>query len=274
MLGVVAGTSISISIDPAGGPYPLAIIIAAVLAGSLGFLEDLRGLPIAVRAASQLGVGLIVVVAVSSCWWWVPVGGLAIAAYMNIANFMDGVNGMSSVHGFIVGLAVATIGFTGLGPTWMIPAGLVLAGSFIAFLPWNLLPPRVFLGDVGSYVLGAVIATILVSAAMSGVPLLTLLSMVAVYLADTGYTLLSRIARGERWYESHRQHVYHRLEDLGFGHLTCTAIVGGATAVCASIGILSAGSGYWLLPILAIVAICGGYISLPVIFARKQVPRT
>ncbi len=77
--------------------------------------------------------------------------------------------------------------------------------------------PRVgFLGDVGSYLLGASIAALAVAGFLSGVYVEYVLSPILVYAADTGYTLLRRIKAGERWYASHREHVYQRLTDVGF----------------------------------------------------------
>ena len=147
---------------------------------------------------------------------------MAIAAYINIANFMDGINGISSFHGILAGAAYAVAGVLA-GQPWLTAGGAVLAMAFLGFLPWNLSRGSVFLGDVGSYLLGASVAALAVAGFLSGVYVEYVLSPILVYLADTGYTLLRRIKAGERWYASHREHVYQRLTDVGFSHLQSAA---------------------------------------------------
>ena len=81
------------------------------LAGLLGWAEDCRGIPVLRRAVLQLLIGLGITsaftVAIGTSIWWIPVGTLAIAAYINVVNFMDGVNGISGLHGLAVGAAYA-----------------------------------------------------------------------------------------------------------------------------------------------------------------------
>ena len=66
---------------------------------------------------------------------------VAIAVYINAANFMDGVDGMSGLHGFVVGLTYATIGAM-VGAPWLVAGGAMLAAAFLGFLPWNVLHGR------------------------------------------------------------------------------------------------------------------------------------
>ena len=78
----------------------------------------------------------------------VPYGLLFISSYINVANFMDGLNGISGFHGVIAGLTFAAVGwFTGL--SWLLTAGIVLAAGFAGFLPWNLSRRGAFGRDVG-----------------------------------------------------------------------------------------------------------------------------
>src|SRR5690606_29011020 len=78
---------------------------------------------------------------------------LFISSYINVANFMDGLNGISGFHGVIAGAAFGVVGWLTATP-WLLIIGVVLAAGYLGFLPWNLTKPGAFLGDVGSYLLG------------------------------------------------------------------------------------------------------------------------
>ncbi|MDQ0755849.1 glycosyltransferase family 4 protein [Arthrobacter sp. B3I4] len=223
-------------------------VFAAVLAtiaacAAVGWVEDLRGMSIRGRAAAQLGIGAAgsaaLIVLTGQSFWWLPLAAVAIAAYVNIANFMDGVNGISGLHGVTAGGAYAAAGLLAEQP-WLTAGGTVLAMSFLGFLPWNLGRGSVFLGDVGSYLLGASVAALAVAGFFSGVYVEYVLSPILVYAADTGYTLLRRIKAGERWYASHREHVYQRLTDVGFTHLQSAATVTACTLAVIVLGFVAA----------------------------------
>ena len=96
---------------------------------------------------------------------------------------------------------------------------LLLAASCAGFLPWNLGRARVFMGDVGSLALGFTFAALLLYGVAGGslVAPVALLLM-ATFLTDATLTLLSRVIRGERWYNPHRQHLYQRLIAHGWSH--------------------------------------------------------
>jgi undecaprenyl-phosphate alpha-N-acetyl-D-fucosaminephosphotransferase len=156
-------------------------------------------------------------------------GAIFVAGYINVANFMDGINGISGAHGLVAGLAYALTGWM-VNLPWLALAGVAVAGAFAAFLPWNVRPGKnVFLGDAGSYVLGAALGTLAVGAWFADVPFLLAFAPLMTYLADAGTTLFRRFMAGEQWYKPHRTHTYQRLTDVGFSHLGSTAVVTGTT---------------------------------------------
>ncbi|NKX50903.1 UDP-phosphate glycosyltransferase, partial [Arthrobacter deserti] len=141
-VGLLAGLLLLLPAVP-GQERPLLGVVASVAAAAalLGWIEDYRGVSVRMRALLQCligaaGTALIVHLAEAS-WWWVPVGALAIAGYINAANFMDGNNGISGLHGLAAGLLFAAAGVFE-DQRWLLFAGLVVAASFAAFLPWNL----------------------------------------------------------------------------------------------------------------------------------------
>ena len=149
---------------------------------------------------------------------------------------MDGVNGISGAHALIGGVAYACLAGwrrDGFG----VAAGLSLAVGACVFLPWNAVRARVFLGDVGSYSIGAALAVLAVRLVSLGVPVEAVAGPVALYLADVAWTLQRRIRRGERWLEAHRTHVYQRWCDNGWSHQEVTVLTSALTVLLCLLGV-------------------------------------
>lgn len=254
---------------------PLWIVGAvAVVNAAIGAVEDVKGLPVRVRFGLQIVLGLVatwvLVVSMAATFWWIPLGIIALVAYTNIANFMDGVNGISSMHGAIVGGFYAALG-AAAGLPGVTAAGLVVACAFLGFLPWNLAKRRMFLGDVGSYLLGGSLVAVAIYAAFSGISFIALIGPVLVYVADTGTTILARWRRGEALHEAHRSHVYQRLAAGGLGHLGSTAVVSIATLATGVLGIVLATASlpFQILAVLGIVAVLAAYLVSPRLLAGR-----
>jgi UDP-N-acetylmuramyl pentapeptide phosphotransferase/UDP-N-acetylglucosamine-1-phosphate transferase len=270
-IGLALATGL-VPIDRSLLVIPLAIFGAAAW---LGWTEDYRGVSIRTRAVLQLGIGAAgtagLAWALEQSYWWVPVGTIAVAAYINAANFMDGINGISGLHGVTVGGFYAAAGHLS-GQHWLMVAGLVVAASFAGFLPWNLGRGFVFLGDVGSYLLGASVAGLAVAGLLAGVYLEYLLSPVLIYLADTFVTFLRRVRDGERWYAPHRSHVYQRLTDAGLSHLQSALVVTLCTVLTAWAGFVAASApaalaiSCWA----AVALVVTGYLYSPQLFPHGR----
>lgn len=275
-VAIAAGLVLSLVTGLVAVDRSLILIILGMLSAAslLGWVEDYRGISIQVRAALQLAIGALGTAAlawtIGQSFWWIPVGALAVAAYINAANFMDGINGISGMHGVAVGVFYAVAG-TLSDQLWLVVAGLVVAAAFAGFLPWNLGRGFVFLGDVGSYLLGASIAAIAVTGLLAGVYLEYLLSPVLIYLADTFTTFLRRVRAGDRWYASHREHVYQRLTDVGLTHVQAALVVTGASVLTGAAGFVAAtapplGAVAFSLLAAAVVTL---YLYSPRIFAGR-----
>lgn len=254
------------------------VALGALLAGLLGLTEDVRGLSVLVRAAGLLVVGLVVGILLgavfSASWWQGAVGALALLVYVNITNFMDGIDGISGLHGLIGGGAYALFGVLSHTP-WLALSGMVVGAAFAAFLPWNLRTPGIFLGDVGSYLLGASLAGMGVAAWFAGFSPVVVLAPCAIYLADTFSTLARRVAREEPILRSHRTHIYQRLTDTGLGHVQVATIVSLLSLSTSTLGAMALRG--WLsswLALLLIVGVCGLYIAMPRLRGNRLAPRT
>jgi UDP-N-acetylmuramyl pentapeptide phosphotransferase/UDP-N-acetylglucosamine-1-phosphate transferase len=208
----------------------------------VGLGEDVRGIPVAPRFAllllGCLPLGLLVGAASMSAAVLAVLAVLFGVAVVNAVNFMDGINGISAAQGVVGGVAFAAFAAArDLDELALVAAAT--AGAALSFAPFNVPRARVFLGDTGSYGLGAVLAGAAVLLLSDGLPVEAALAPLALYLADTGTTLLRRVLGGETWHLPHRTHVYQRLTDQGFSHTQVSALVLGLLALCAGLGALS-----------------------------------
>jgi len=247
------------------------LVVVSIMAVA-GLVDDLRSLSVWPRLGAQL-VGAVLCLpyllanTTGPLSWRLAAAVLAVVwmmGFVNAFNFMDGINGISAVTALLAGATYVVIGQS-VDSRLITAAGAVVAGAALGFLPWNFPHARVFLGDVGSYFLGAWLAFLALIAALTDVPPEAALAPFAVYLADTGITLARRVLRGERWYEAHRQHVYQRLNDHGWSHARVTLLVGAWTLACSALGLVSLSGtiGARLMAGAALVAVLGAYLALP-----------
>ena len=136
----------------------------------------------------------------------------------NLYNFMDGIDGISAVESLILG-ATTSYWFAISGVASMAIICIAVAGASVGFMRWNWSPAKIFMGDVGSLALGAFFAIIaIIGTTRLDIPFLAFLILYAVYLADSGVTLLHRIIKKEKWWQAHRSHFYQRAVQSGFSH--------------------------------------------------------
>lgn len=266
---------------PPSGRLPLITLgLVALGCTALGFVEDRRGLGIGSRLRCQAILSLAGAIGLNAAvkWNWVVLcaGVVLLLSYINVSNFMDGINGISAMHGVVGG---AWFTFLGLhaGVAWLSVGGSIAAAAFAAFLPWNTFRrPVLFLGDAGSYVLGGLLAALTVGATLAGVHPWISLSVLSVYFTDAGLTLLRRLAAGHPLTEPHREHVYQRLVQAGVGHIPVATVVAAFSGGVALLALLGASTGArWLL----LVCVSGQvlllvlYASLPKLRRTSSSPR-
>ncbi len=279
---IAAGLLVAAAVAPGIGDTGLAFAVAVGFFGLLGLVDDLRGLPVisrlALQAAGAAAVATLLVMRLSWPALAVVMAALAgtvwLVGFVNAFNFMDGVNGISGAHALIGGVAYACLAgwrHDGFG----VAAGLALAVAAVAFLPWNAVRARVFLGDVGSYSIGAALAVLAVRLIMLGVPVEAVIGPVALYLADVAWTLQRRIRHGERWLEGHRTHVYQRWCDVGWSHQQVTLMTSALTVLLCLLGAAGmvggtvlGGIGARVTADLAGLGVLAAYLASPGLFAR------
>ena len=238
-LGLVTATSVPSR--PATG-----ILLAACGLGLVGLLDDLAEVPALWRLTLQ-----VVPAAVAATWLvsssqrsaivhlgLVCLVALWLVSYVNAFNFMDGINGISVVQTVVAGGAWWVVAEIRDIPT-LGTLGVIIAAAALAFAPFNFPRARMFLGDSGSYFVGAWLAAVVVLGLRAGLPVEAVGAPLALYLADTGTTLVRRVWRGQTWHAAHRDHAYQRLVDHGWSHTSTTIAVGLVLVVVSGLGLVS-----------------------------------
>lgn len=202
---------------------PLLLILAALLLAYVSFADDRGGLPVRTRLAAQLvavalGIhvlpgpvfgafpGAVEWILVALGWLW----------FINLTNFMDGIDGISAMQAIMVSAGIALIAWT-----WHMPAyegaAFVMMASAWGFYRFNRSPAKLFMGDVGSVPLGFLMGYLLLSLAAQGY-LLSALILPAYYLSDATYTLFRRAKRHEKVWQAHSEHAYQQAARGGLSH--------------------------------------------------------
>ena len=135
--------------------------------------------------------------------------------FVNLVNFMDGIDWMTVAETVPITAGVALLGLTGAVPLTAMLVALALLGAIIGFAPFNRPVARLFLGDVGSLPIGLILGWVLMMLASRG-HLAAALLLPLYYLADATITLARRLIRREAVWQAHRTHFYQRATDGGF----------------------------------------------------------
>ena len=240
----------------AAAVLPLLILPLALV----GFLDDLHDLPASWRYAAQLSTALVLLLIspqvqaltqLVAPWLWIPLVLLllvAATAVINFVNFMDGLDGLVAGCMAVLVAAAAVSGTPGLAP---------LGGALLGFLLWNWSPARVFMGDVGSTFLGAVLVGVALQQSSwsqsSG-----LLLVATPLLADAFLCVLRRLLAGQRVFQAHRLHLFQRLHQAGWPHARVSSLYIAATAVLAMA--LLWGGLPWVLALAALELLIGVWL--------------
>jgi UDP-N-acetylmuramyl pentapeptide phosphotransferase/UDP-N-acetylglucosamine-1-phosphate transferase len=256
----------------------LSTLTAAVaLLTLVGLLDDMHGLSPGPRLFAQcLAVGLIVVTLpidmrlISALPLWVE--RLCLVAvgvwFVNLVNFMDGIDWMTVAGAVPITAAIALLGLAGVFSPLAMLVALALLGAMLGFAPFNRPVARLFLGDVGSLPIGLVLGWLLLLLAASG-QLAAALLLPLYYLADATITLALRIGRREAVWQAHRCHFYQRAVAGGLTVHGVVARVFGTNIALAALAMLSVVAGNMLTSLLCLI---GGAVlvgSLLAHFAKR-----
>ena len=204
----------------------------------IGVIDDWRNVPSAIRYLVQLSVAIGVIANSGPFTFpWLDHAGaigaflaivltlICFTALINFYNFMDGLDGL------VAGVSAMQLGFLAL---WNHQPVLWLwVAALMGFLCWNWSPAKIFMGDAGSTVLGAVVATAMLSQTGSFQHTWASVAILFPLIGDATYTLARRLINGENIFQAHRTHLYQRLHQAGWPHDRVAAAYIAATLLIA-----------------------------------------
>ncbi len=227
LFGVLAGGFLGYLL-----PAAFSVLVALIIIAVCSFADDAKGLSVSIRLVIHLvAVGLLVRagyvlddIGVSGNEILLPsilaviVTVLFVIWSINFYNFMDGMDG------FAVGMTVigfGTLAIVGLlqNEVTFATVNACLVASVSGFWAYNFPPAKIFMGDLGSSLLGFCFAVVSIWGVSEQIFSIWIPCIVfSPFIVDATYTLGKRALRGERFWEAHKTHFYQRLVEVGYGH--------------------------------------------------------
>lgn len=249
-----------------GGQTPIALLSGVLVIVALGIIDDKWGLDAPTKLAGQvLAAGLMAFQGVAIIW--LPIAGtfvldpltsvlftvLIVLISINAINFIDGLDGLAAgivaiaAGAFFVYSYLLSVEFGFERATLATLVSVLLVGMCIGFLPHNLFPARIFMGDTGSMMLGLLLAagTITLSgqvdpSAVAGgtlfptlLPILLPVAVMAVPLVDLLLAVVRRTRAGRNPFAPDKKHLHHRLMEMGHSQMRAVLVMYAWTALIA-----------------------------------------
>lgn len=234
-----------------GTTEPLGVLAVATMAYIVGVIDDLREISAPAKTAGLvLAASMLAISGISLIWFripFVPVFILSpdlsflftvlwVMGMANAVNFIDGLDGLAAgimgigaIGFFLYSLRLADADLLAPGNIGLLVAAIVI-GITVGFLPWNLNPAKIFMGDGGALLLGSLMAASTMAVGgrtpdpFSGqtfffyAPLVIPIVILGVPIVDTLFAIIRRATRGQGLATADKDHLHHRLMRLGHGH--------------------------------------------------------
>ena len=252
-----------------------SMLLGAVVIVILGIFDDIYALSAKLKFVVQIAAALMAVlggnqitvlsninVFSSEPYWelgWLsyPISVLWIVAITNAVNLIDGLDGLACGVSTISSMTLLVIALNVSEPDVAVLTA-ALAGACIGFLPYNLNPAKIFMGDTGSTFLGFVLATVSIQGLFKfytifsfAVPFL----MLALPIFDTCFAILRRVSKGQSPMAPDRGHIHHRLIDMGFSQKQAVAVLYVISAILGLSAVVLTTNGT-IRAMLFLVALC------------------
>ena len=221
------------------------MLVGAVIIVILGILDDIYDLPAKLKFLVQIVAAVIamlsgnIITVLSNPnifssnpvwqlgWLSYPITVLWIVAITNAVNLIDGLDGLACGVSTISSMTMLVVALLVTETREAVMMG-ALAGACLGFLPYNLNPAKIFMGDTGSTFLGFILATVSIQGMFKLPAIITFVVpflMLGLPIFDTAFAFIRRIAHGQSPMHADRGHVHHRLIDMGFSQKQAVGIL-------------------------------------------------
>ena len=287
-LAIFLGFLVSILIFGRTGPQMAAILVGAILLVALGMVDDVVALKPGIKFLGQIVAALIPTLAgvvitrftnpFSAGGYFnlgifsIPVTILWIVGITNAVNFIDGLDGLACGVSAIatVTMFVIAVLYSEYQIALMMAA---LAGACLGFLPYNMNPAKMFMGDTGSMFLGYILAVTSIQGLFKFYAVISFavpFILLGLPIFDTAFAIIRRLAHGQSPLQADRGHVHHRLIDLGFDQKQSVAILYAFSAVLGLTAVLLATTNEAKLVILALAVLICFFLGMSLMTMEKR----
>ncbi|MCC8129227.1 MAG: undecaprenyl/decaprenyl-phosphate alpha-N-acetylglucosaminyl 1-phosphate transferase [Clostridiales bacterium] len=253
------------------------MLTGALIIVVLGMVDDVRGLPALLKFAVQIVAALVAVAGgnvisyISAPTWIaasghlnlgvfsVPVSVLWIVLITNAVNLIDGLDGLAAGVSAIssVCLLIVAMGYSDITVAVLCAA---LAGGCIGFLPYNISPARIFMGDTGSTFIGFILAVASIQGLFKIYALISFavpFCLLGLPIFDVCYAVIARVSHGENPMKADRKHIHYRLLDMGLTRQQTVAVLYIITGILGLTAVLLSTSegGRWIPLVIAVIVV-------------------
>lgn len=254
----------------------MGLLLGAIIIAVMGALDDILCLNPWIKLGGQFLAALVAIrcgivfdaisnpgfldadTTIQLGWLSIPFTIVWIIACTNAVNLIDGLDGLAvgiSAISSISMMLVSLILPAGIGSIPLLLA--CLAGSCFGFMPYNINPAKIFMGDVGSQFLGFVLSCVSIMGLFKFHAIITflipLLSL-AVPLGDTIFAFFRRILHGQSPFHADRGHIHHKLIDMGMNQKQAVAVLYAVSVILGLVAVLIAGPGTGIRIVCIVVA--------------------
>jgi UDP-N-acetylmuramyl pentapeptide phosphotransferase/UDP-N-acetylglucosamine-1-phosphate transferase len=257
---------------------PAIVFAATLFIAAVGLADDVHSIPVLPRLLLQAAaVAAIVFTApeslriVETLPLWLERGLVLLAGlwFVNLVNFMDGLDLMTAAEAVPISAAIALLGWLGEVPASTTIVAAALCGALLGFTPFNRPVAKIFLGDVGSLPIGLLLGWCLLQLAWHQ-QLAACVLLPLYYLTDATVTLFRRMIRREPFWAAHRSHYYQRATDNGF---TVWQVIGEVFALNAVLATLAIASTRLQSPVVVILLVAAGMLAVVLTLYRFSRPK-
>ena len=289
-LAIFIGFMVSILLFAKIDPEMKSILLGAVIIVVLGVVDDIMALPAMLKFVVQIGAALIPALngvqilafsnpnIFSKDLYWV-LGGLSvpftvlwIVALTNAVNLIDGLDGLANG---VSAISATTMLVIALMASEMQVAIVMaaLVGASVGFMPYNLNPAKMFMGDTGATFLGYILATMSIQGLFKYYAVISFVvpfMILGLPIFDTAFAFIRRIAHGQSPMHADRSHIHHRLIDMGLNQKQAVATLYVISAILGLSAVVLTTSGEQKAMLLFLALCIVGVVAAKVVFPHPK----